>query len=336
MCCQLIMSTNQKNFFIALSIFTFIFVGLITFAVPANSQTGTNLITSFTNGTGYPYDAPNGNLTFSSNGNSITATETRRNFGGAASNLLTGLDTTKNYVFTYTYTRSNPNPGDYPNIRFVQTRNGRSAIYGYGTGLELNRSAVVGTNSITFKPYNSQGYIEISVGNGALANFTMTNISLVVVPPTVTISASPTSVAYNSASNITWTSTNASSCAITKASTPNWQTGTSGTNVSSGALTANTTFTATCTGAGGTATASATVNVTAPPVSVSHSTTFNLTVTESAKPAPTDISVVSACGAGENDREATISWTPTTGATEYRLYRADEDEGGAFVQLETT
>ena len=322
------MPKNRKNFFITLSIFTFIFVGLIVFAVPANSQTGTNLITSFTNGTGnpsYPYDAPNGNPTFSSNGNSITATETRRNFGGAASNLLTGLDTTKNYVFTYTYTRSNPNPGDYPNIRFVQTRNGRSAIYGYGTGLELNKSAVVGTNSITFKPYNSQGYIEISVGNGALANFAMTNISLTMVQPTVNISANPTTVTSGSASNITWTSTNATSCDVTRSGTAGvWKTGVSGTNVSSGALTANTTFTATCTGAGGTATASATVNVTAPPVSVSHSTTFNLTVTESAKPAPTNVVVTQeVCnGTGAFDASLKISWDKIPNATSYKLYRA--------------
>ena len=76
-----------------------------------------------------------------------------------------------------------------------------------------------------------------------------------------------------------------------------------------------------------------TIVATPPGTSVSHSTTFNLTVTESAKPAPTDISVVSACGAGENDREAIISWTPTTGATGYNLYRADDSNFGAFVKI---
>ena len=177
------MPANKKNFFIALSIFTFIFVGLIVFAVPANSQTGTNLITSFTNGTTYKYDDRDGVETFTSNSNNIvSAEETRKNYGGAASNKLT-LDTTKNYTLTYTYTRTS---GEVPSIRFVQNRNGRSTIFGYGTGTELNKFAMAGTNSITFKPVQSEGYLEISVANDTKTNFAMTNINLVVVPPVVT------------------------------------------------------------------------------------------------------------------------------------------------------
>ena len=176
------MPANKKNFFIALSIFTFIFVGLIVFAVPANSQTGTNLITSFTNGTTYKYDDRDGVETFTSNGNNIvSAEETRKNYGGAASNKLT-LDTTKNYTLTYTYTRTS---GEVPSIRFVQNRNGRSTIFGYGTGTELNKFAMAGTNSITFKPVQSEGYLEISVANDTKTNFAMTNINLVVVTPVV-------------------------------------------------------------------------------------------------------------------------------------------------------
>ena len=73
---------------------------------------------------------------------------------------------------------------------------------------------------------------------------------------------------------------------------------------------------------------------------ISRSTTFNLTVTESVKPAPTDISVVSACGAGENDREAIMSWDNMPGATGYRVYRSpafSESDGstvnGPYKQL---
>ena len=82
------MPTNKKNFFIALSVTTFIFVGLIVFAVPVNGQ-GSNLITSFTNGTSYPYDAPNGTKTLTTSGNNINpAIETRGNVGGAVSNKI--------------------------------------------------------------------------------------------------------------------------------------------------------------------------------------------------------------------------------------------------------
>ncbi|KKQ06502.1 MAG: NOTCH2 protein [Parcubacteria group bacterium GW2011_GWB1_36_5] len=323
---SLIMFTNKKNFFIALSIFTFIFVGFISFTTPVNGQ-GTNLITSFNQGSSYPYDAPSGVKTLTTNGNNINpAIETRGNVGGAVSNELKSIDTSKKYTLTYTFTL---NSGTAPDIRLVSGPQGRSN-YTSPQNSGLNIVAQTGTRSYIFTPTFAKGYLEVSVTNGAKTNFKMENISVVVTPlPTVTISASPTSVAYNSASNITWTSTNASSCAITKASTPNWQTGISGTNVSSGALTANTTFTATCTGAGGTATASATVNVTAPPVSVSHSTTFNLTVTESIPSTPTNLNVsASDC----NNAWLNLSWTESANATSYKVYR---DGGATPVTLAT-
>jgi len=83
--------------------------------------------------------------------------------------------------------------------------------------------------------------------------------------PTADISASPTSVTYGGASNISWSSTSATSCSITKAGAA-WKTGTSGTNISSGALYATTTFAIACTGTGGTATDSVTVTVGNAPV----------------------------------------------------------------------
>lgn len=69
--------------------------------------------------------------------------------------------------------------------------------------------------------------------------------------PTATISANPSRVTPGSASAITWSSTNADSCSVTKAGSL-WQTGTSGASVSTGALSANTTFAITCTNAAGT------------------------------------------------------------------------------------
>lgn len=80
--------------------------------------------------------------------------------------------------------------------------------------------------------------------------------------PTVTISANPTSVVSGSASTLTWSSTNATSCTASGGWTGTRST--SGT-ATTGNLTANTTFTLTCSGVGGSGNSSATVTITAPP-----------------------------------------------------------------------
>ena len=84
----------------------------------------------------------------------------------------------------------------------------------------------------------------------------------VVAAPTVSLTATPTSVASGAKTQLSWSSTNATSCNASGG----WSGGqsTSGT-ATSGALTASTTFTLTCTGAGGSATANAAVTVTAGP-----------------------------------------------------------------------
>ncbi|HXK37685.1 MAG TPA: hypothetical protein VJ579_01300, partial [Candidatus Paceibacterota bacterium] len=99
------------------------------------------------------------------------------------------------------------------------------------------------------------------VGTGGNSNNSVT----VYVNPSVSISASPTSIAYNASSAITWSSANASSCNIQKGATPNWQTTLSGTSVGTGALTSTTVFTLTCTGPGGT-TANTNTTVTVAPL----------------------------------------------------------------------
>ena len=81
-------------------------------------------------------------------------------------------------------------------------------------------------------------------------------------PPTVTLVANPTSVAYNASSTLTWTSTNAISCVASG----DW----SGTKLISGDevennLTSNKNYVITCIGAGGTASATANVTVGSPP-----------------------------------------------------------------------
>jgi hypothetical protein len=84
-------------------------------------------------------------------------------------------------------------------------------------------------------------------------------------PPVVTLTASPTSVAYGASSTLTWSSTDATSCTASGA----WSgaQATAG-SISTGALTASSTYTITCSGAGGTATQSVTVLVGSPPAPI--------------------------------------------------------------------
>ena len=77
--------------------------------------------------------------------------------------------------------------------------------------------------------------------------------------PTVTISANPTSVASGGVSTLTWSSTNATTCAASGGWSGNEAT--QGTQTT-GALTTGTTFTLTCTGAGGSGSGTATVSIT--------------------------------------------------------------------------
>ncbi len=76
--------------------------------------------------------------------------------------------------------------------------------------------------------------------------------------PTVDLNASPTNVAVNGNSTLSWTSTNATSCTASGAWTGSKQVQGS---ESTGALTNSATYTLTCTGAGGSASDSATVTV---------------------------------------------------------------------------
>ncbi|MDB5169086.1 MAG: glycosyl hydrolase [Candidatus Saccharibacteria bacterium] len=80
--------------------------------------------------------------------------------------------------------------------------------------------------------------------------------------PTVSFSASPTSVVSGSASTLAWSSTNATSCTATGSWSGSKATAGS---ASTGAVTANSSYGLSCTGSGGTASANATVTVTAPP-----------------------------------------------------------------------
>ena len=92
-----------------------------------------------------------------------------------------------------------------------------------------------------------------------------------IAPPTLTLSASPTSVASGGASTLTWTTTSASSCTASGS----WS-GLQSLNgtASTGALTTDSTFTLSCSGAGGSVTRSVGVTILpAPTLTLSASPT---------------------------------------------------------------
>jgi PKD repeat protein len=92
--------------------------------------------------------------------------------------------------------------------------------------------------------------------------------------PTISLSASPSSVTAGQASILTWSSTSAGSCTASGA----WSGAepTTG-SVSTGAINQNSTYSLSCTGGGGTATASTTITVTAAPQPVAASFTASPT-----------------------------------------------------------
>ena len=112
-------------------------------------------------------------------------------------------------------------------------------------------NATPGTVQITAKDGNGNGYPAVTV-----------TVTASQVMPTVTLTASPTSVTSGNSSTLTWSSTNATSCSATGGWTTS--TATSGT-ASTGPLTATTSYTMVCVGSGGSATTSVTVTASANP-----------------------------------------------------------------------
>lgn len=125
----------------------------------------------------------------------------------------------------------------------------------------------------------------------AVASVTV-NVGAAPPAPTVTLTATPASVAYGTASTLTWSSTDASSCTGTNFSTGGATNNTTG--VSTGNLTTTTTYSITCSGTTSPpATTSATVTVGAAPPPLP-------TVTLSAAPNPINYNTAS-----------TLTWSST-------------------------
>lgn len=94
--------------------------------------------------------------------------------------------------------------------------------------------------------------------------------------PAITFTANPTSIAYNDASILTWSTTNATSCTASGSWTG--AKATSGSE-STGNLTSTRTYTLTCTGPGGTGSKSITVTVATPPTPTVTPVPSNLKLT---------------------------------------------------------
>ena len=129
------------------------------------------------------------------------------------------------------------------------------------------------------------------VASASLPAFAIT-VNAAGVDPTVSLSASPTTVSTGGSSTLSWSSTSASSCTASGGWSGSEPTGGS---ASTGALSAATTYTLTCSGPGGSASQSVTVNVSAP---------VNPTVSLSASP-----TAVSSGGS------AMLSWSSTNASS---------------------
>ena len=129
------------------------------------------------------------------------------------------------------------------------------------------------------------------VASASLPAFAIT-VNAAGVNPTVSLSASPTTVSTGGSSTLSWSSTSASSCTGSGGWSGSEPTGGS---ASTGALSATTTYTLTCRGPGGSASQSVTVNVSAP---------VNPTVSLSASP-----TTVSSGGS------AMLSWSSTNASS---------------------
>jgi hypothetical protein len=115
-----------------------------------------------------------------------------------------------------------------------------------------------GASSKTFYLKNNGNTLDTKTASASCASPYAWNGSTCVPASTSTLSANPTKVPYNTASTLSWSSTDASSCTLTGGSVNT--SGTSG-SISTGNITSQKTYTLNCTGWAGNSSASVTVYV---------------------------------------------------------------------------
>lgn len=133
-----------------------------------------------------------------------------------------------------------------------------TATGGWSGSESTSGNLTVTPTSLGLKTYT------LSCTNGTSTATAMVDLVVVSTPPpapTVTLTASPTSIMVNRATNLTWSSTNATSCTDSGAWSGNYAP--AGTTSEFESTPGTLAFTITCTGPGGSATATATVTVTA-------------------------------------------------------------------------
>ncbi|NTV54899.1 MAG: polysaccharide deacetylase family protein [Candidatus Moranbacteria bacterium] len=127
------------------------------------------------------------------------------------------------------------------------------------TGGWTSSTATSGTASVT--PTSTTTYSMTCTGAGGTATKTATVTVTTPTPaPTLTLSANPTSIVSGTSSTLTWSATDATSCAA------GWTSSTEISGTASVTPSATTTYSMTCTGVGGSVTKTATVTVTTVPV----------------------------------------------------------------------
>jgi hypothetical protein len=147
-------------------------------------------------------------------------------------------------------------PASFQNLALVISRGGTvlGTIFAGGT-FPINPTAA-GSYLLTF-----------AATPAAAQQYGLYAVQITNAPPTVTLSASPTSVTSGAMTTLSWTTTGASACTASGGTfTGNEATGSGSAMVS---VAATTTYTLTCTGPGGSGSASATVTATAAPATTS-------------------------------------------------------------------
>ena len=161
--------------------------------------------------------------------------------------------------FTATATDLQDNPITVPsNLRWVSSD---SSI------------ATVDSNGLVTGVTGGATYITVTDPATSVSIFTTITVS---AAPVVTLTATPSSIAYGAQSTLNWTSTNSTSCT----STGGGGTGTTGA-FTTPSLTSSTTYTVSCTGTGGTSSKSATVTVAATAPAATSAPVVTLTATPS-------------------------------------------------------
>lgn len=186
-------------------------------------------------------------ITISATGSGVTAFQTTQGVGALFSSQTVQVSTAGAYELTLTDFAF---PTAFANLAVVVTS---------GTSVTTTIFSA-GESTLTLSP--GTYILNVLAQVGPSATYGLYGLALGAAPPApaVTLTAAANTLASGQSSTLTWTSTNATSCAASGGW--NGTLGTSGSQ-STGALTQTTSFTLTCTGAGGSTAASAQIAVTA-------------------------------------------------------------------------